>query len=58
MARTDLFLKVVIDHDDREKPEKLAEELCRRLRKIYGVRSAELSNLLTHRRDVEDAEAI
>jgi hypothetical protein len=48
MRRTDLFLKVVIDHDQQEKPERLAEEVCRHILKIYGVRSAELSSLVTH----------
>lgn len=41
--RTNLFLKVVIEHDNHEKPEKLAAELCRQLEKNYVVRSAELS---------------
>ena len=44
MARTDLYLKVELDHGDDEKPEKLAAEICRALRKMYGVRSAEVSN--------------
>lgn len=48
MRRTDLFLKVVIEHDPQEKPERLAEEVCRHILKIYGVRSAELSSLVTH----------
>ena len=48
MRRTDLFLKVVIDHDEQEKPERLAEEVCRQILKIYGVRSAELSSFVTH----------
>jgi hypothetical protein len=44
MSRTNLFLKIEIEHDKDDPPEKLAEELCRRLAKIYGVRSAELSS--------------
>ncbi len=44
MARTYLHLKVVIDIDPKEKPEKLAAEICRQIRKIYGVREAELTN--------------
>ena len=48
MPRTDLFLKVEIDHDPEEKPEQLAAEICRHILKIYGVRSAELSSSAPH----------
>ncbi len=47
MKRTNLFLKVVIEHDPEEKPEKLGAELCRMLMRTYGVRIAELSNYST-----------
>jgi len=47
MPRTDLFIKVVIDHDKTEKPEKLAAEICRQAEKVYGVRKAELNNYVT-----------
>ncbi len=42
--RTNLFIKVVVEHDAKEKPEKVGAELCRQLEKNYLVRSAELSN--------------
>jgi hypothetical protein len=42
--RTDLFIKVEIEHDEDERPEKLADEICRMVMKIYGVRSAVLSH--------------
>jgi hypothetical protein len=42
--RTDLFLKVVIEHDEAEAPEKLAAELCRQLERNFIVRTAELSS--------------
>lgn len=48
MPRSDLFLKVQIEHAEGESPEARARELCRALRKLYGVRSAELSSLVTH----------
>jgi hypothetical protein len=41
--RTNLFLKVVVEHDSSEKPEKVAAELCRQLEKNFVVRRAELS---------------
>lgn len=48
MPRTDLFLKVQIEHDRDERPEQLAQEICRAILKIYGVQAAELSNYITH----------
>ena len=43
MPRTAIYLKVEVDHDAHETAEQLAEEMCRRLRRMHGVRSAELS---------------
>ena len=51
MARTDLHIKVVLDHEDNEKPEKLAQEICRALLRMYSVRTAEVSNLVTQSDD-------
>jgi hypothetical protein len=42
--RTNLFIKIVVQHDEKEKPEKLGAELCRQLSKNFMVRSAELSS--------------
>ncbi len=44
MSRTNLFFKVEIEHDPEERPERVGEEIRRRLIKIYGVRDAELTN--------------
>ena len=50
MPRTDVYLKVELDLPDsgkeKERPERLASEICRMIRKIYGVRSAEVSNMV------------
>ena len=46
MPRTDLYLKVEIDLPEREQPERLASEICRQIRKVYGVRAAEVSNII------------
>jgi hypothetical protein len=43
--RSNLFFKVDIEHDDDESPERLGREICRQLKKIYGVREAELSSI-------------
>lgn len=42
--RTNLFIKVVVEHDPKELPERLGAELCRQLEKNYIVREADLSS--------------
>jgi len=44
---TILFIKVEIEHDKREEPQKLGAEICRNIQKVYGVLSAELSSFTT-----------
>ncbi len=44
MKRVDLYIKVEVDLDEEEKPERVAAEICRQLEKIYVVRRAELSS--------------
>ena len=44
MKRVDLYLKVTVELEEDEKPEKVAREVCRQLEKMYVVRSAELSS--------------
>jgi hypothetical protein len=46
MQRVDLYIKVTIDLDEDEKPERVAGEICRQIEKLYVVRSAELSNTI------------
>lgn len=46
MPRSDLYIKVEIDVDEREKPERVAAEICRLIRKVYGVRQAEVSSIV------------
>ena len=43
--RTNLFIKVIVEHEQKELPEKLGAELCRQLEKNYIVRRAELSSV-------------
>jgi hypothetical protein len=47
MARIDLYLKVEADLGESEEPRRFAAEVCRQIMKIYGVRSAELSNYVS-----------
>ncbi|MCL4402601.1 MAG: hypothetical protein M1436_08075 [Acidobacteria bacterium] len=44
MSRSNIFLKLEVEHDEEDSPQKIGEEICRRLMKIYGVRSAEISS--------------
>lgn len=48
MARFDLYLKVEVETDGQEEPARLGAELCRLIRKCYGVKDAELSNWVNH----------
>jgi hypothetical protein len=48
MKAIDVYLKVELDLPEDENPQRFAEELCRILRKTYGVRRAEVSNLQQH----------
>ncbi len=47
MKRVDLYIKVTVDLDEEETPERVAGEICRQLEKIYVVRAAELSSTVT-----------
>ncbi len=47
MHRTNLYFKVEIEHDESDRPERLGDEICRQLLKIYGVRAAELASVTT-----------
>ena len=44
MSRTNLFFKVEVEHDPKEKPERIGEQIRRQLLKLYGVTQVELSN--------------
>lgn len=47
MKRVDLYIKVEVELDEDEKPERAAAEILRQIQKNYIVRSAELSNTVT-----------
>jgi hypothetical protein len=47
MQRVDLYIKIELELDEDEKPERVAAEICRQIEKIYVVRSAELSSSIT-----------
>ena len=44
MQRVDLYIKVEVELDEDERPDRVASEICRQIEKLYVVRSAELSS--------------
>ena len=50
MVRTDLYLKVELVLDDKDSAERVAAEVCRAIRKLYGVRTAEVSSMVEKER--------
>ncbi len=48
MQRVDLYIKVEVELDEEEKPERVAAEICRQLQKNYIVRRAELTSAIKH----------
>ena len=47
MSRSSLFFKVEVEHDSDESPQRIGREIERNLKKLYGVRDVELSNITT-----------
>lgn len=48
MQNIDLYFKVEADLSEAEDPRQFARELCRALERVYGVRRAELTNMVDH----------
>ncbi len=46
MQRVDLYLKLELELEDKDAPSKLAGEICRQLLRQYGVRRAEVQNVV------------
>lgn len=44
MKRVDLYIKVELELEEDEKTERVANEICKQLEKLYVVRRAEVSN--------------
>ena len=45
--RTDVYLKIVVEHDPPDTPQKIAAEICRQVEKVYSVRRAEISSIVS-----------
>ena len=48
MQRLDIYLKVELELDNTEQPHRVARDLERILRKYYGARNAEATNIVIH----------
>ncbi len=46
MPRANLYLKVEIEYNAEDPPEKISAEVCRVIEKLYPVRSAEVSSVV------------
>lgn len=47
MQRIDVYIKVEVELEDDEKVERVTNEICRQVEKMYIVRKAELSSVIT-----------
>ncbi|HNY41769.1 MAG TPA: hypothetical protein PKJ41_15320 [Bryobacteraceae bacterium] len=48
MKRINVYLKVEVDLDEGESAERLSREMVRMIQKMYGVRKAEVQNMIAH----------
>lgn len=48
MKSIDVYLKVELDLVEGEREERVQQELVRTLEKMYGVRRAEVTNVIRH----------
>ena len=53
--RAKIRKKQELDLDDKESPERVAAEICRIVRRVYGVRKAEVSSMIERERVDRDA---
>jgi len=44
MQKIHLYLKVVVEVENDEKPARIGNEICRQIQKVYGVKVAEVQN--------------
>jgi hypothetical protein len=48
MTSIDLYLKVEVDLGEGETTERVTQEIVRMLERLYGVRRAEVTNVIIH----------
>ena len=47
MIRTQLYLKIEFDHEEPKEGQKVATEIARTVRRLYGVRHVEIQNSMS-----------
>jgi hypothetical protein len=47
MIRTQLYLKVELEHEEAKEGQKIATEITRVVRRLYGVRHVEIQNSMS-----------
>lgn len=47
MPQLQIYVKVVVDLPEGEQPQRLGREICRVVKKLYGVRDAEVSSIVS-----------
>jgi len=46
MREMQIYVKVVVELPDGEQPQRMGREICRVVKKLYGVREAEVSSII------------
>ncbi len=46
MREMQIYVKVVVELPDGEQPQRMGREICRVVKKVYGVREAEVSSII------------
>lgn len=46
MGEVHIYLKVVVDLQEGEQPQRLSREICRVVQRVYGVREAEVNSIV------------
>ncbi len=47
MIKTKLYIKVELEHEEARDGQKLALEICKAVKRVYGVRAVEVTNSMS-----------
>ncbi len=56
MIRTQLYLKIELEHEDAKETQKISTEITRVVRRLYGVRHVEIQNSMSEEIVAEEDE--
>jgi hypothetical protein len=57
LIRTQLYLKVEFDHEEVKEGQKVATEIARTVKRLYGVRNVEIQNQMSEELAAPDEDA-